>query len=102
MKTKEFALNNLLNLKSEHSKMDNLSYIDLKMQNYLKSSEIPVNEAQNLFKYRVKLRVAQLKENFGDKYENKACPLCSLNLDTQVHSVPFEKGEREGNHRWKI
>ena len=60
-----------------------------KMQYYLKSSEIPVNEAQNLFKYRV--RVAHLKENFGDKYENKACPLCSVNLDTQVHSVQCEK-----------
>ena len=70
------------------------------MQNYLKWSEIPVNEAQNLFKYKV--RVAQFRENFGDKYENKACPLCSVNLDTQVHSVQFEKGEREGNHRWKI
>ena len=50
MKTKEFALNNLLNRISEHSKMDNLSYIDLKMQNYLKSGEIPVNENQNIFK----------------------------------------------------
>ena len=89
IKTKEFALNHLLNLKSGHSKMDNLCYIDLKMQNYLKSSEIPVNEAQNLFKYRV--RVAHFKENFGDKYENKACPLCSVNLDTQVHSVQCEK-----------
>ena len=59
------------------------------MRNYLKSSEIPVNEAQNLFKYRV--RVAHFKENFGDKYENKACPLCSVNLDTQAHSVQCEK-----------
>jgi hypothetical protein len=95
IKTKEFALNHLLILKSEHSKMDKLCYIDLKMQNYLKSSEIPVNEAQNLFKYRA--RVAQFKENFEDKYENKACPMCSVNLDTQVHSLLCEKVKEKVN-----
>ena len=59
-------------MKIEHTKMDNLVYSELKMQKYLKSEDIPVNEAQNLFKYRV--RLAQYKENFGDKYMNKACP----------------------------
>jgi hypothetical protein len=84
IKTKEFALAHLLSLKSQHSKMDNLVYSELKMQNYLKSEEIPVPEAQNLFKFRV--GVAQFKENFGDRYDNKTCPLCSISLDTQVHS----------------
>ena len=85
IKTKEFALAQLLSLKSQHSKMDNLVYSELKMQNYLKSEEIPVPEAQNLFKFRV--GVAQFKENFGDRYDNKTCPLCSISLDTQVHSL---------------
>ena len=58
------------------------------MQNYSKSEEIPENEAQNLFKYRV--RVAQCKENLGDKYMNTACPLCSMHLDNQVHAIQCE------------
>ena len=59
------------------------------MQTNLKSEEIPVQEAQNLFKYRV--GVAQFKENFGDRYEDKTCPLCSINLDTQMHSLECVK-----------
>ena len=55
------------------------------MQNYLKSEEIPVPEAQNLFKFRV--GVAQFKENFADRYDNKTCPLCSISLDTQCAMV---------------
>ena len=88
IKTKEYALNHLLEMKSEHTKMDDLMYSELKMQKYLKSEEIPVNEAQNLFRHRV--RVAQFKENFGEKYMNKTCPLCSLHLDTQVHAMQCE------------
>ena len=53
IKTKEFAIALQLSIKSQHSKMDNLVYSELKMQNYLKSEEIPVPEAQNLFKFRV-------------------------------------------------
>ena len=49
IKTKEYALNHLLNLKLEHSKLDNLMYTELKLQKYLKSDDIPVHEAKNLF-----------------------------------------------------
>jgi predicted metal-dependent hydrolase len=41
-KTKEYTLNYLLGLKEKHSKMDNLNYIELKLQNYLKDDKIPV------------------------------------------------------------
>ena len=69
--------------------MDNLVYSKLMMQNYLKTEEIPVNEAKNLFKYRTKS--ANFKDNFGDRYENKECPLCTIQLDTQEHSVQCER-----------
>ena len=82
IKTKEYTLDQLLKLKIKHTKMDNLMYTELKMQNYLKSDNISVQEAQNLFRFRV--GVAQFKANFGDRYSNKACPLCSVHLDTQV------------------
>ena len=100
IKTKEYALNHLLNLKSEHSKLDNLMYTELKLQKYLKSDDIPVHEAKNLFRYRV--RMAEFKENYGNKYENKVCPLCTIHMDTQAHAVQCNKVKEsisvEGNY----
>ena len=51
IKTKEYALKNLLELKSKHTKLDNLVYSELRLQNYLKSDDIPVYEAKNLFRH---------------------------------------------------
>ena len=85
IKSKEYALNYLLGLKMKHSKMDNLVYNKLKLQSYLKSPNIPVHEAKNLFRFRV--RTASFKENFGEKYMYKACPLCTVHMDTQTHAV---------------
>ena len=86
-KTKEYTLNYLLDLKEKHSKMDDLSYSNLKLQNYLKDSDKSVAEIQNLYRYRT--RVAKYKENMKNSYTNtsKACPLCLLQPDTQQHSV---------------
>ena len=89
IKSKEYALNYLLGLKVKHSKMDNLIYNKLKLQNYLKSPGIPVYEAKNLFRFRN--RTANFKENFGDKYPNKACPLCTVHMDTQTHAVQCDQ-----------
>ena len=75
----------LLELKSTHTKLDTLVYTDLSLQKYLKSDDIPVYEAKNLFRYRVK--VADLKENYGNRFEDKVCPLCSIHMDTLTHSV---------------
>ena len=66
IKTKEFALNQLLNLKGTHSKMDNLNYSELKLQNYLRDKKYQHMKQKNLFKFRV--RVANFKENFKGKY----------------------------------
>ena len=86
-------MNYLLKLKVDHSKLDSLVYSKLKLQNYLKTDGIPVHEAKNLFKFRV--RVARFKENFGDTYEDKCCPVCKVHLDTQAHSVQCEKVKQE-------
>ena len=90
---KEHAMNYLLELEVDHSKLDSLVYSKLKLQNYLKTDGIPVHEAKNLFKFRV--RVARFKENFGDTYEDKCCPVCKVHLDTQAHSVQCEKVKQE-------
>ena len=89
IKTKENALEYLLNLKAQHTKMDNLAYTELKLQKYLKSEEIPVHEAKNLFRFRT--RGATFKENYGDRYQSKGCPLCAVHLDTQAHSLQCEE-----------
>ena len=49
IKSKEYTLNYLLEIKDSHSKMDNLEYPELKLQNYLRDDEIPLNEARNLY-----------------------------------------------------
>ena len=84
-KSNEYALDYLLKMKQKHSKMDNLQYEELKIQNYLKDENITVKEAQNLFKYRTK--VARFKENFKNMYEEKGCPFCLIQPDTQSHCV---------------
>ena len=61
IKSKEFALEQLLKLKSKHSKMENLDYSELKLQKYLNNPLITVQEAKNLFKFRT--RVANFQAN---------------------------------------
>ena len=87
IKTKEYTMKYLLGIKEKHKKMDDLHYTELKLQNYLKDSDIPVAEARNLYRYRT--RVAKYKENMKSSYTNTstACPLCLLHPDTQLHSV---------------
>ena len=89
IKSKEFALNHLLNLKGTHSKMDNLAYSELKLQIYLRDEKIPIYEAKNLYRFRV--RVANFKENFKGKYTSTGCPLCCVQIDTQAHSVQCDQ-----------
>ena len=86
-KVKEYTLNYLLEVKEKHSKMDNLYYNNLKLQNYLKDGDKSVEEQQNLYRYRT--RVAKYKENMKNSYTNtsQACPLCLVQPDTQQHSV---------------
>jgi hypothetical protein len=85
IKSKEYTLDYLLDLKEQHRKMDSLEYTELKLQEYLKDDEIPVVEARNLYRFRT--RVAKFKLNFKNSYESIACPLCLVQPDTQVHCV---------------
>ena len=70
--------------KDKHSKMENLTYTKIKMKNYLKSSEINLNEAINIFKFRT--RMADFGENFRAGYDGVLCPLCIENFDDQSHA----------------
>ena len=79
---KEHALNYLLELKVDHSKLDSLLYNKLKLQNYLKNDGIPVHESKNLFYWELL--------NFEDTYA-----VCKVQLDPQAHSVQCEKVKEE-------
>ena len=72
-------------VKEKHSKMDNLVYPKLKLQNYLKDSQISVQAATNLFRWRT--RSALFKTNFGNSYQNTACPYCHDEPDSQEHAL---------------
>ena len=97
VKTKDYALKYLLELKEKHSKMDSLQYDELKIQNYLKDTNIPVKEAQIVFRYRT--RMAKFKEN----YNGNECPFCLVHSDTQAHyvqcSVVKENIEVSGDYK---
>ena len=64
--------------------MENLLYIELKMQTYFKDKSITVQAAKNLFRWRT--RAALFKMNYSNGYTNTACPCCQDGPDSQEHS----------------
>ena len=83
-KAKEVAFEWLMTKKRGHSKMKNLSYSTLEMQDYLKCKDISVKQAKILF--RVRTRMEKFGENFKAGKETKPCPVCDESEDTQSHS----------------
>ena len=77
-----YEYNRLMLAKQKHSKIDNLSYTKLDMQNYFKLENINAEEARTLFMYRT--RMAKYGENFRGQTGPVSCPLCGLHLDSQV------------------
>ena len=100
VKSRQFALDYLLKVKEKHTKMKDLNYSELKMQNYLKDPKISVEEAQNIFRFRT--RSANFKENMKAKYAEILCPLCENQPDSQSHSfecsIVKEKIKISGNY----
>ena len=82
-KTLEYEFVRLMKLKGREnrSKMNDLSYSKLEMQNYLNLENINKTGAQTLFKYRV--RMANYGENFRGGPNPVSCPLCKNHLDNQ-------------------
>ena len=84
MKVKTYALKILKTKQLKHSKMSNVNYTSLKMQNYLSRSDLTQEEKKTIFKYRVRM------EQYGENYRVGApfikCPLCHTHLDNQEMS----------------
>ena len=82
--TKELAFLKLMLTKEGHSKMTNLEYSTLEMQEYLKDKRISTSQAKIIFKFRT--RMENFSENFKGGKSTKPCPLCGISEDTQSHS----------------
>ena len=100
----------LSSLKRKHSKLDDISFNDLKPQEYLYDSRLNSHEMQLLFKFRT--RMYDCKENFKNKYKNESFlywPLCLVALDSQSHllncfvlknSIPDLKNNRNIDYKY--
>ena len=79
-KAKEVAFSKFIGQKTLHSKLSNIHYSCLKLQDYFCSNKFSVSEARMIFSFRV--RMAPFKQNFKNLKET-LCPLCSLHNDDQ-------------------
>ena len=84
VKASEFEYNKLQKIKSSHSKMDNLKYSKLEMQDYFKLENCTASMARLMFKFRC--RMADFDENFRGGLGPRPCRLCGLHLDNQETS----------------
>ena len=85
IKTEEFSLDQLNEKKFEHSKMENVIYTELKIQDYLTSRELTTGQKRIIFKYR--MRMADYSENFRGSSPPQPCRMCNFHRDSQTHSV---------------
>ena len=78
------AFNYFMNLKSKHSKLNNLSYKNLQIQPYLTSSRINNEESQLL--YNLRSNCYNAKWNFKKMHKNDLlCVLGCSNTEDQIH-----------------
>ena len=90
------------------SKMKNLVYTSLKIQDYLLLKNMNPSQAKALFKFRV--RMAPFGENFRGGQQVVVCPLCKLHPDGQAESFTCGKMKQiiniKGNYQqifgWKF
>ena len=61
---KELAFMKLMLTKERHSKMNNLEYYTLEMQEYLKDKEISTSQAKMLFKFRTRMANFQRRVSY--------------------------------------
>ena len=69
--------------KRQKSKVKNLTYEHLEMQNYLGGSEMETREKKFLFQLRS--RMIDVKTNFKNNHSDLSCPLCGIKEDDQKH-----------------
>ena len=99
-KAKELTLEMLQKKQNTHSKMSQLFYTELKLQEYFRIPGIKTKDMLNLFKWRV--RMVYLGENFRGNKEHVLCPLCGNHLDNQPTFLQCEEIKKELKDEIKI
>ena len=80
LKSKQVAFQSLLKEKETKSKIKNIKYQSLKIQNYLMSNQISLRQKKLIFKLRT--RMVATSDNFGLKIP---CKVCFLGEDNISH-----------------
>ena len=88
---KEYEFDRFLEIKrtKAKSKMKDLFYNELKIQDYLLLKEMNASQAKALFKFRV--RMAPFGQNFKGGQAEIICPLCNGHPDGQAESFHCER-----------
>ena len=96
------AFERLMKLKESHSKVRNLAFSNLKMQNYFKPSRVVIskNDIETIFKLRSK--VSDVKLNFKGKYENLECRSCKIEEESQEHVYECREIRKKRENKTKI
>ena len=89
LKAKKYAFMKLMEAKMSHSKMDDLFYTQLKMQEYFKSNKFTVTQARTIYSFRT--RMANFQENFQGVKGHTPCPLCLIHFDSQAMAFQCPK-----------
>ena len=107
-KAREFEFDRFLKIKASNSKMKNLLYTCLEIQDYLLLKAMNTSQTKALFKFR--LRMAPFGQNFRGGNNKVLCPLCGLHDDGQEESFSCQKLKQiiniKGNYKqvfgWKF
>ena len=81
-KAREIAFESLVEMKVKHSKMNNLEYKELKLQEYFQLPGIRIEQVREIFKFRT--RMLPFGENLRGAKEIVTCPLCRSHADSQA------------------
>ena len=80
-KAMQYEFRSLMQSKVKLSKLSDIYYDKLQMQDYLNLHNLTVKQAQCVFNFRV--RMASFSENFRNGADLVMCPLCGVHRDTQ-------------------
>ena len=85
-RTRQLAFLNLMKSKESHTKMKNVHYCELKLQDYLRCTEMSVNQARLIF--RTRCRMTMYWNNFKGWNLTQNFPVCleDDSVDDQGHS----------------
>ena len=92
------ALEELLSEKSKLSKVSELTYTKLEMQQYLLDENLSTRQKQLLFRWRTKM--TKVGWNYGKK--DMLCPICSDAEDTQDHLLECSALSSDSLHNHSV